>query len=66
MVGTVPCGPAAGRGWPEEQEIAAFGEVTWPGQARPARHRWAAVTVALSMPHLRLIQGSFDRAFWTH
>lgn len=49
-------------GWTEEQEIAGSGESC--GLAKPGQPAigWAALTGALSMPHLGLLQESFERA----
>lgn len=50
----VSCGEAAGRAC-EAQEIAGFGEVAWPGQAKPAlhteQHWWGVPINALFEAH---------------
>lgn len=55
--GIVPCGQAAmvggGGRWPEEQEIAGFGEVMWPGPSQ-------ASPPSLGSPHHSPINAPFE------
>lgn len=51
--GLCPVAKRPGEGWPEKQEIAGFGEVAWPDQAKPAHQ-------PLGSPHSGPINGPFE------